>query len=990
MYTLVPGLSLLESVVAPKSSRVLLADAIVESDDDEATRIVTENIDLGNLDAQAMAKIGGLPLLHAACANNLGRTVSALLQRGANVEARWQGETPLHICARHDAGTAAQALLKAGARPWLEDYQGRDARSIAKRCSVLNAIRSIYAAEENDDYEISSTTSSADDVEMSQEEEDSRLPRTFESKDIGGEDNENDDDYDDDDENNDSGEDMAQEEYNQPAYDEEGEEKRAILESTRERGPMVVESSQVEEDLRLAHNFASVDKSEINPQSGDYEFVSKRAELDEFYARSLEVEEMTRTDTLFKTVNFMESNHHKNDDDEELNLIVSDSINTSAVPQTPENLRCTNNCDDNTTVATAILSIETTPNVSELVKENIRLRAQIAKLSTPQNSNINDSTRKKKPPVTTPKSHRLRSRERRVLSACAATARAVASPATQARRVREVMDALCKVQDEATLDRICARLEADSTLLLARAFGCAHAYDGATVLHAAAAKGQLQVVRRLLDLGLDPLSLDPYGRTALHVAAEGGHLPIVLVLKDAMAKANGGNIPLGKNAPVDMAGRTPVAWAADRVKNKEQRKALEEALFLKGDQAVLPTPKSEMKRPALYDDIQGTKPPLSVPEKKIVNSNLKVAAAQAPGFRVDMEDAHVVSQLEDENTLVAAVFDGHGGNLCAKLAAERLTSHLRKALFSTRSKLSAERKHSLNDMSTIALTNSILSLDAELSMHPRLSFKPAPTGRFSSTLSWRAEDTSGSTATIALFYKAKDKIDFTLAYLGDSRAALIEADTFTFLTGFHKPSESNESQRLAKYNSFQKDQGAANEDLPYIDDHGCLAVKRPATSLAMARALGDFLFKRRIDIDDKVDHSSAAVSAEPDIISMSRHADAPPAILILASDGLWDVLSPDEVRTILIENGLFPQQNLTNESVVPDDAFQCAVDALVAAAVTNNSRDNVTVILIDARIRNVNQSLTEKDNYILTTKSSDKDQDQLLKPTQLDFSTPID
>lgn len=93
----------------------------------------SKSADLGDLDKDVCSL--GLPILHAACAQDLGEGVAALVEvracglircdgskqaRGAHVEARLisdgprarAGDTPLHVCARSNAGAAAKTLVR--------------------------------------------------------------------------------------------------------------------------------------------------------------------------------------------------------------------------------------------------------------------------------------------------------------------------------------------------------------------------------------------------------------------------------------------------------------------------------------------------------------------------------------------------------------------------------------------------------------------------------------------------------------------------------------------------------------------------------------------------------------------------------------------------------------------------------------------------------------------------------------------------------------
>ncbi|MGL4594456.1 MAG: ankyrin repeat domain-containing protein, partial [Thermoguttaceae bacterium] len=66
-------------------------------------------------DVNAKNKKGRTPL-HIAAKNNVADAIAALLEAGANIEARnkYIGRTPLHIAAKNNAAEAIAALVKAG------------------------------------------------------------------------------------------------------------------------------------------------------------------------------------------------------------------------------------------------------------------------------------------------------------------------------------------------------------------------------------------------------------------------------------------------------------------------------------------------------------------------------------------------------------------------------------------------------------------------------------------------------------------------------------------------------------------------------------------------------------------------------------------------------------------------------------------------------------------------------------------------------------
>ena len=75
-------------------------------------------------DPNARDKRGWTPL-HLAAMSATGEVVTALLEAGANLEARGDGQTPLHWAAMFGTGEAVTALLEAGADPNARDNDGK-------------------------------------------------------------------------------------------------------------------------------------------------------------------------------------------------------------------------------------------------------------------------------------------------------------------------------------------------------------------------------------------------------------------------------------------------------------------------------------------------------------------------------------------------------------------------------------------------------------------------------------------------------------------------------------------------------------------------------------------------------------------------------------------------------------------------------------------------------------------------------------------------
>ncbi|KAL7152255.1 hypothetical protein ABFS83_04G085100 [Erythranthe nasuta] len=182
----------------------------------------------------------------------------------------------------------------------------------------------------------------------------------------------------------------------------------------------------------------------------------------------------------------------------------------------------------------------------------------------------------------------------------------------------------------------------------------------------------------------------------------------------------------------------------------------------------------------------------------------------------------------------------------------------------------------------------------------------------------------GSTAVVAVV--TPDKI--VVANCGDSRAVLCRNGKAVPLSIDHKPDRPDELSRIE----------AAGGRVIYWQGARVLGV------LAMSRAIGDNYLK-------------PYVSCEPEVTMTDRTEED--ECLILASDGLWDVVSEDTacgIALMCLKGGTTaapppppppPLPSPSPESESSDKACNDASMLLTKLALARRSSDNVTVVVID-------------------------------------------
>lgn len=245
------------------------------------------------------------------------------------------------------------------------------------------------------------------------------------------------------------------------------------------------------------------------------------------------------------------------------------------------------------------------------------------------------------------------------------------------------------------------------------------------------------------------------------------------------------------------------------------------------------------------------KPRTEKHNEKGKGNNLSYALSSMQGWRVEMEDAHsahIGLPGGNKDWSFFGVFDGHAGSKASLYCAEQLLESI-----TTNEDFRNIKASNGQESSTVtkALRRGFLELDSRLRQLPEIE-----TG----------EDKSGTTVTSVLV--SPSQIYF--ANCGDSRAVLARGGKVAFSTQDHKPTNPAEKERI---------QNAG----------GSVMIQRVNGSLAVSRALGDFDYKS----SSGRGQCEQLVSPEPDIhIEDRTESDE---FLVLACDGIWDVMSNEDV-----------------------------------------------------------------------------------------------
>lgn len=275
------------------------------------------------------------------------------------------------------------------------------------------------------------------------------------------------------------------------------------------------------------------------------------------------------------------------------------------------------------------------------------------------------------------------------------------------------------------------------------------------------------------------------------------------------------------------------------------------------------------------------------------------------GGRLSMEDAYFVA----DGGRFAAVFDGHGGGGVSQYLRDRLYekfirfNRATEGDYRDEGALAENPKYPSIASFVSAFRSSFEEVDKEVCMNNELQYQ-------------------GSTAVAVAVHEDKDGTrTLVSANVGDSRAILSRRGRAVDLTRDHKPNDEREKARIL----------AMGERIEW--DHYCKVHR--VRNLSLSRAIGDRFAK-------------PAVSGEAEIKRFPVVEEGDEFIL-LASDGLWDVMSSSEVVSF-VHNRLDSPAKTVGKPVGPKSAKlvrRKSMSRFVAnEAIKRGSGDNVCVVIV--------------------------------------------
>jgi protein phosphatase 1B len=256
-------------------------------------------------------------------------------------------------------------------------------------------------------------------------------------------------------------------------------------------------------------------------------------------------------------------------------------------------------------------------------------------------------------------------------------------------------------------------------------------------------------------------------------------------------------------------------------------------------------------------------------QTKDENNNLKYGSCSMKGFRDSMEDAHCsllslpIQGLE--NWSFFGVFDGHGGDEISNYVSKELINSILNAdkeLFELLSSNNEITSSFYENRLIQAITNGFYNIDDEI-------------------CKLRINNDPGSTVVACLITPTQ----IYLINLGDSRGFIVSNNQIKISTQDHKPQNEIEKRRILDAGGQVKIR-IGNYEKDIYD-----AKSSNGLRLSMSRALGDY----RMKCNPEKDKCEQIIIAKPDIYVHERSIEKD-EYLVLACDGIWDVIENDELK----------------------------------------------------------------------------------------------
>ena len=201
----------------------------------------------------------------------------------------------------------------------------------------------------------------------------------------------------------------------------------------------------------------------------------------------------------------------------------------------------------------------------------------------------------------------------------------------------------------------------------------------------------------------------------------------------------------------------------------------------------------------------------------------------------------------DKSQMVFEIFDGHGGDEISTYLQSNLAKIYKQNLLLNKGNIILSLKNAFHD--------------ADDEMREQLNIEGL-----------------GSTGTLVHIVKGTGQspsLEVFSANVGDSRVSLISPEHIIRLSYDHRTSDEKEKKRILE------------SGMEIIDDRIC-------GTLMLTRIFGNYEYKEENEVDN-----NKGLICEPFISKIEIDLSIENQFLILASDGVWDILTEEDVQNII-------------------------------------------------------------------------------------------
>ena len=207
----------------------------------------------------------------------------------------------------------------------------------------------------------------------------------------------------------------------------------------------------------------------------------------------------------------------------------------------------------------------------------------------------------------------------------------------------------------------------------------------------------------------------------------------------------------------------------------------------------------------------------------------------------------------DKNQMVFEIFDGHGGDEMSNYLQMNLAQIYKQNLLLNKGNIILSLKNAFRD--------------ADDEMKNQLNIEGL-----------------GSTGTLVhIKWESEDDLVVYSANVGDSRVSLISPEHIIRLSYDHRTTDEKERKRILE------------SGLEIIDD-------RINGTLMLTRIFGNYEYKNDEENEEEENSSNKGLICEPFISKINIDLNIENQFLILASDGIWDTITEEEIQNIIISH----------------------------------------------------------------------------------------